>query len=593
MEEAQEFRRRVADTSVSHNCWAAIDRNGISHGSDDGEVGGTAGKPMRALLLGGNLFGVVVVVTRYYGGIKLGTGGLVRAYSSVCRAVIDAADWEEFIESVHLTVSGVAAEKTSALYKVVQSHNAEFIGDISYDNTGQCAVSIQVPEDQAPELRAGLVSLGHGEVVVIESLEQLSIRLEKEDRVQIIDESSGLSGTLGTILQQDLGCKMPHKVQLDTGRTRWFSDVQLKLVDPEQYPKPSAVLESEANQEVQLTNATPVQDADDCLEDANAALMDQVDVRDSSDTKQKFQGNPLGSNAVFDCSEASSCPDVSRESDSQVMCTESTMILDAQPQHKPSRRGLRGKLSRPKKVVARTNSSANTRHQTCGSSEHVSFFTGVAKPSIVLPHVHQTPHASLCCRPVLTCDSAGGDPHAAAVQCWFEDFVVGLDLCPWAKLAADAGTVRLVTSSATSEEGVLTDIAAEAKLLLSPSGTGTLDMHVPLRTTLLVCPYVDSWDNFSNFFSFVADLLDDDASFTIVAFHPHFALHGAGNGGLGAAAAADLISRAPRPLFQLICQSHLEGPCSGYELEDLLLQNRKRVAKLGRESFDALMRKCG
>ena len=66
-----------------HNCHAFVigERNEISRCSDDGEPSGTAGKPMLDVLLGNGLHNVCVVVTRYFGGTLLGTGGLVRAYS--------------------------------------------------------------------------------------------------------------------------------------------------------------------------------------------------------------------------------------------------------------------------------------------------------------------------------------------------------------------------------------------------------------------------------------------------------------------------------------------------------------------------------
>ena len=63
----------------------------IEHCSDAGEPAGTAGRPALAVLRGSGLGDVVVVITRYFGGTKLGTGGLVRAYSEAMRTVIDAA----------------------------------------------------------------------------------------------------------------------------------------------------------------------------------------------------------------------------------------------------------------------------------------------------------------------------------------------------------------------------------------------------------------------------------------------------------------------------------------------------------------------
>lgn len=78
---------------ATHNCSAYIigERQEIQHCSDDGEPGGTAGRPMLDVLLGEKLCNLVVVVTRYFGGTLLGTGGLVRAYSGATKAGLAAS----------------------------------------------------------------------------------------------------------------------------------------------------------------------------------------------------------------------------------------------------------------------------------------------------------------------------------------------------------------------------------------------------------------------------------------------------------------------------------------------------------------------
>lgn len=94
---AQEFldeqRRRYPD--ARHHCWAYVTGNEPSEraerAGDDGEPGGTAGVPMLQVLRARDLVDVAVVVTRYFGGVKLGAGGLVRAYSGAVAAVVDAA----------------------------------------------------------------------------------------------------------------------------------------------------------------------------------------------------------------------------------------------------------------------------------------------------------------------------------------------------------------------------------------------------------------------------------------------------------------------------------------------------------------------
>lgn len=76
-----EMKKKYWD--ARHNCSAFVigSKNGITRCSDDGEPSGTAGRPMLEVLLGEELHNVAVVVTRYFGGVLLGTGGLVRAYT--------------------------------------------------------------------------------------------------------------------------------------------------------------------------------------------------------------------------------------------------------------------------------------------------------------------------------------------------------------------------------------------------------------------------------------------------------------------------------------------------------------------------------
>jgi len=85
----QEMKRKHYD--ATHNCWAYIIRDGAVRFSDDGEPGGTAGMPMLQVLQREGLYNVVCVVTRYFGGILLGAGGLVRAYTKGAKIAVDAA----------------------------------------------------------------------------------------------------------------------------------------------------------------------------------------------------------------------------------------------------------------------------------------------------------------------------------------------------------------------------------------------------------------------------------------------------------------------------------------------------------------------
>lgn len=96
VETEQEALDRIAQMKkqhydATHNCWAYVLHDGIVRFSDDGEPGGTAGMPMVQVLQKERLFNVVCVVTRYFGGILLGAGGLVRAYTKGAKIAVDAA----------------------------------------------------------------------------------------------------------------------------------------------------------------------------------------------------------------------------------------------------------------------------------------------------------------------------------------------------------------------------------------------------------------------------------------------------------------------------------------------------------------------
>lgn len=98
-DEAKAFIAAVSDPSANHNCWAW--RVGQAYRfSDDGEPSGTAGKPMLQAIDGQGLDGVAVVVTRWFGGILLGSGGLMRAYGGTAAACLRAAAKMEIIARI-------------------------------------------------------------------------------------------------------------------------------------------------------------------------------------------------------------------------------------------------------------------------------------------------------------------------------------------------------------------------------------------------------------------------------------------------------------------------------------------------------------
>lgn len=100
----EEMKKKYWD--AKHNCSAFVlgKRQELTRCSDDGEPGGTAGRPMLEVLLSEGLCDVAVVVTRYFGGTLLGTGGLVRAYTQAVKAGLSAAETGRMCYGVKLRV---------------------------------------------------------------------------------------------------------------------------------------------------------------------------------------------------------------------------------------------------------------------------------------------------------------------------------------------------------------------------------------------------------------------------------------------------------------------------------------------------------
>ena len=123
-------------SDATHNCTAYIVSDGEGF-DDDGEPGGTAGKPMINVLRKNDLHNVTAVVTRYFGGIKLGAGGLVRAYSkSVLEAINEAEILEVELYDVYTLVfeySDIKLADSEVRNNNLEVTNKEYSDKVSYD----------------------------------------------------------------------------------------------------------------------------------------------------------------------------------------------------------------------------------------------------------------------------------------------------------------------------------------------------------------------------------------------------------------------------------------------------------------------------
>lgn len=159
---AKDFLASHSDPTANHNCWAW--RIGQAYRfSDDGEPSGTAGKPILAAIDGQEFDRVAVVVTRWFGGILLGSGGLVRAYGGTAALCLRAAEKVEMIEIVRATValdfSDMALIKARLLARDVAINNE------SFTDKGP-VLTVELRKDEAEAILAMVVDLSRGKAVV-------------------------------------------------------------------------------------------------------------------------------------------------------------------------------------------------------------------------------------------------------------------------------------------------------------------------------------------------------------------------------------------------------------------------------------------
>lgn len=161
-EAAAEFIARVSTPDATHNCWAWR-IGGLYRSSDDGEPAGTAGRPILAAIDGQGLDETVVVVTRWYGGIKLGAGGLVRAYGGCAAECLRTAPRRTLIEYVHLRLA-YPFEHTGAVHAALAQHGADKLSEDFAADGG--SLLLRVPADAVGPLQLQLRDSTRGEVRV-------------------------------------------------------------------------------------------------------------------------------------------------------------------------------------------------------------------------------------------------------------------------------------------------------------------------------------------------------------------------------------------------------------------------------------------
>lgn len=167
-EEAQAYLRdgKKQYWDARHNCYAY--RLGMNFekqkSSDDGEPSGTAGKPILEVLKNKGLTNTLIVVTRYFGGIKLGTGGLIRAYGTAAVAALDNAIIEDYIDCRILYLQ-TDYSFLSATERLLPDFEAVIT---KRDFADFVSLTVEVPEDKADECLLALRDKTNGTLTVRE-----------------------------------------------------------------------------------------------------------------------------------------------------------------------------------------------------------------------------------------------------------------------------------------------------------------------------------------------------------------------------------------------------------------------------------------
>jgi uncharacterized YigZ family protein len=152
VDEAARFLGEASVADASHNCWAW--RLGDEYRSgDDGEPAGTAGRPILAAIDGQGFDRIAVVVTRWFGGIKLGAGGLVRAYGGAAAECLRLAPRRALVETVQARVRLDFAD-VAVLHQLLPAFSAHKL-DEAFD-AGGARIALELPADHLDALKTRL-----------------------------------------------------------------------------------------------------------------------------------------------------------------------------------------------------------------------------------------------------------------------------------------------------------------------------------------------------------------------------------------------------------------------------------------------------
>lgn len=159
----KERKDKYNDATHVVHAFIVGETGGILGCSDDGEPSGTAGRPVLEVLKGSEITNIIITVTRWFGGIKLGTGGLVKAYTQAAQAVLDGASIIPLVKVRDFSVT-LPYDVYEAVKRGIVSLDGEIFTEVFDTNV---SLTGQLPEEAAPSLCSLVRDLTRGSVAVV------------------------------------------------------------------------------------------------------------------------------------------------------------------------------------------------------------------------------------------------------------------------------------------------------------------------------------------------------------------------------------------------------------------------------------------
>ncbi len=162
-QDVRDFLAAHSDAGANHNCWAW--RMGQNYRfSDDGEPSGTAGKPILQAIDGQSLDNVIVVVTRWFGGVLLGTGGLIRAYGGTAAICLRAASTVELVAMVDAVIRVGFSDLALVKARLTAAPGVRVTNEAFLDDGAQ--LTLAIPQAISLEIARSIADATSGRVVM-------------------------------------------------------------------------------------------------------------------------------------------------------------------------------------------------------------------------------------------------------------------------------------------------------------------------------------------------------------------------------------------------------------------------------------------